>query len=91
MEGLYMQCIWKYIQQCLTLGYQVCGYFLVDLYFSHSYKENTLLSDQKTKIFFTVTARLLLPHLPPFFKTHFSTLRSRPALLAPQSLEASDK
>ena len=52
MEGLYMQCIWKYIQQCLTLGYQVCGYFLVDLYFSHSYKENTLLSESENKDIF---------------------------------------
>lgn len=77
MEGLYTQCICKYIQQWLTLGIKSVGTFWETCIFLILIRKIHCFWSQKTKTFFTVMARLLLPHLPPLFKPHFSTLRSR--------------
>ena len=44
----------KYAKELTVVnsGYQVCGYFLGDLYFSHSYKEDTLLLESENKDIF---------------------------------------
>lgn len=43
-----MQIYWTVVNS----GYQVCGYSLLDLYFSHSYKEDTLLLESENKDIF---------------------------------------
>lgn len=76
-EGLYVQCICKNIQDWLTLGVRVVGIFWQTCIFL-SLQRRCIAVVVRKQASFTMMARLLPPHLPPFSNPHFSTSRSNP-------------
>lgn len=82
---VYMWSVYRTYWTVVNSGYQVCGYSLLDLYFSHSYKEDTLLLESENKDIFCNDG-LVAATSSSLFKPHFSTLRSTPT--SPSSTES---